>query len=369
MCDGKFCKAIERPEYEGLVFLSATTLELQLNKDTVRVLTFASSQGPASTPESDPEPVITKEQVASFARSVRLLTRAASGVIIDYESIPDSSENANDLYSTLLTELYGADITRMEVYAGADQPTLFSMTIPTGMTSIVHGVDMMCAPFAQISYHNSSTLRKLDIGLDTEADWRVLLYGGTEDLASFECLASLEMYISDTLYTTTWAAIADAAPFSALSTLDVSGGYPFDDDVLFRGSGQTMQSLRLPFSALVRNALGRFNVLKRKGAGRLNAVHIGPVTDVDNTFVAGLAVVPIKRQIRRILKVAAILSIQNDTSESQIVIFMAILCPKFVYVDIAPELRNAFGREIAWASCNHPFEPYADSIRRLIYKE
>ncbi|KAJ2364226.1 hypothetical protein H4S02_010933, partial [Coemansia sp. RSA 2611] len=48
---------------------------------------------------------------------------------------------------------------------------------------------------------------------------------------------------------------------------------------------------------------------------------------------------------------------------------LAVLCPKFAYVDPPPKLRNAFSREVAWASCNYSFEPYASSIRRLIYRD
>ncbi|KAJ2351788.1 hypothetical protein GGH92_001634 [Coemansia sp. RSA 2673] len=48
--------------------------------------------------------------------------------------------------------------------------------------------------------------------------------------------------------------------------------------------------------------------------------------------------------------------------------FLAILCPSFALLDISPKLRNPFSREIAWAAFNHPFEAYADSLRRLIYR-
>ncbi|KAJ2893763.1 hypothetical protein IWW38_002775 [Coemansia aciculifera] len=460
MCDGKFCKAIERPEYEGLVFLSATTLELRLNKEVVRVPTSASRPNLASTPASVSD--ITEEQVARFVRSVRSLTPAASGVTIAYESIADSSGNTDDLYFTLLTELYRVDITRMQAYSITGKPTLFGMTMPTGLASIVHGSDMVCYQFGWLAYYNSSTLRSLDIRLQTEDDWYALLYRDTDRLVEFECLESLRIHIYDASYTTTWAAIADAAPFPVLSTLYVSGGYPFDDDVLFKGNGQTMKSLRLPFSALARNALGRFNVLKRKGAERLSAVRIGAYFEEDEAFVAELAVVPIEQQIYSIMEVAVVVSTTEDTPDlhiydaiigapktsnlrhlelgrlnlyiagvidiisalptltslacdlqeprltamtspdskspsdlhakhyplssnlrkirvrytttatpsdlAKIAMLIAILCPKLVHVDIAPDLRDDFSREIAWGTYSRPFEPYADSIRRLIYK-
>ncbi|KAJ2768578.1 hypothetical protein GGI18_005564, partial [Coemansia linderi] len=44
---------------------------------------------------------------------------------------------------------------------------------------------------------------------------------------------------------------------------------------------------------------------------------------------------------------------------------LAILCPNLVQVDIPPKVRNDFGREVAWATFNDPFKPYAASIGRL----
>ncbi|KAJ2015652.1 hypothetical protein GGI14_004147 [Coemansia sp. S680] len=45
---------------------------------------------------------------------------------------------------------------------------------------------------------------------------------------------------------------------------------------------------------------------------------------------------------------------------------IAVICPKFVHVDIAVEIREVFRREIAWAMVSQPFKPYADSLRRLV---
>ncbi|KAJ2889771.1 hypothetical protein GGI21_006439, partial [Coemansia aciculifera] len=92
MCDGSFCKVIARPEYEGVVFLSATTLELRLDNDTMQSTTSASSSSLAFMPV----PVITREQAVDFARSVRSLTPAVTGITIGYEFISDSSANVND---------------------------------------------------------------------------------------------------------------------------------------------------------------------------------------------------------------------------------------------------------------------------------
>ncbi|KAJ1922899.1 hypothetical protein LPJ71_001036, partial [Coemansia sp. S17] len=44
---------------------------------------------------------------------------------------------------------------------------------------------------------------------------------------------------------------------------------------------------------------------------------------------------------------------------------IAILCPNFAQVDLSLKLRNKFSREVAWAMVSDPFEPYANSLRRL----
>ncbi|KAJ2696759.1 hypothetical protein H4218_004390 [Coemansia sp. IMI 209128] len=63
-------------------------------------------------------------------------------------------------------------------------------------------------------------------------------------------------------------------PFPTLSTLDFSGHYPFNDDVLFRGNGETLKNLSLPFSAITTNALGRLGILERLSATRMNSIRI-----------------------------------------------------------------------------------------------
>ncbi|KAJ2908178.1 hypothetical protein GGI21_003145, partial [Coemansia aciculifera] len=47
---------------------------------------------------------------------------------------------------------------------------------------------------------------------------------------------------------------------------------------------------------------------------------------------------------------------------------LVILCPSFTFLDIPPNLRNSFSREVAWAAFNRPFDAYTDSLRHLIYR-
>ncbi|KAJ2681374.1 hypothetical protein IWW39_006355, partial [Coemansia spiralis] len=60
---------------------------------------------------------------------------------------------------------------------------------------------------------------------------------------------------------------------------------------------------------------------------------------------------------------------EGDASTKQIAVVamqLAVLCPKFTFVDMSPGVRKVFRREIAWAMVKQPFKPYADSLRRLV---
>ncbi|KAJ2862036.1 hypothetical protein GGH94_004515 [Coemansia aciculifera] len=73
---------------------------------------------------------------------------------------------------------------------------------------------------------------------------------------------------------------------------------------------------------------------------------------------------PLSSNFRRLM-----IMTDNDVSAKKIAsvsMQIAVICPKFVHVDISIEMRKVFRREIAWAMVNQPFKPYADSLRRLI---
>ncbi|KAJ2743376.1 hypothetical protein GGI20_003785 [Coemansia sp. BCRC 34301] len=116
-------------------------------------------------------------------------------------------------------------------------------------------------------------------------------------------------------YTTTWTAIADVAPFPALSTLEVSGGYAFDDDLLFRGNSKTLRRLCIPFCAIARNALGRFKILKRGDVMCMDSICIGDATDADNVFIAEQSVL-IKQQMDDILETTRSLTLGDKTNDN-----------------------------------------------------
>ncbi|KAJ2690826.1 hypothetical protein IWW39_000486 [Coemansia spiralis] len=294
--------------HENISFPTANTLVLLLSK--------------AANDQTGMAPPISKEDVANFVRPLLQLTPAATSVSLRLFALSDTEPNYEQLYDALVSELHRGKITCLDVRNKLDDPATGSVSdFPlslslrgvSGLTSISHGPDIPCAPFSRLAYLNASTLKTLDIKLAEESDWTDLIYGGSEVSAVYSSLESLSLDIVNVPYPTNWAAIEGAKPFPKLSTLDLSGRYPFDDDLFFRGNGGTLQNLRILFRAIARNILGRFSVLKRSGVTRMNQIHIGEVSIVDRVFVDGSAKLPIKQQIQRMVEVTATLKQHHDT--------------------------------------------------------
>ncbi|KAJ2061673.1 hypothetical protein GGI17_002937 [Coemansia sp. S146] len=462
---GKFCEVIAKPQYESLMFSSATTLVLHLSNSTVNS-SKSSSYGYSC---NDLSAADIQGKAATIARSLLHLIPTAVGIVVSV--LPDQATQYHyyrqidfgGLYGKIVSELCQGSARSVQVFSKRnDSPISFNLSIVPGLTSITQESNISCAPFAELAYLNASTLKALGLRLANMTEWINVIYGGTTIPTSYTSLASLTLAISGISYSIIWAAIKDIAPFPVLSRLDISGGYPFDDDLLFRGNGGTMKTLRIPLSAIARNALGRFGVLKRSGVTRMTRICIDEVTEADREFLIANAGVPIERSIHSILEVARSLRAKDKVIDYRIykaifnapstailqcldfgyesldvgnvinllvalpslvsltcgvvefeesttlipanerpntlhakhyplstnfrvwrvpktsnskakdiayaAMLLAVLCPNFTHVDISPNLRNDFGREIIWAAFSDPFEPYSDSLRRLVYK-
>ncbi|KAJ2098318.1 hypothetical protein GGI09_003378 [Coemansia sp. S100] len=309
VCDGAFCEALSTIQYENLSFPTANTLVLLLSK--------------AADVDASTTTVTTKENVVDFARSLLCLTPAARNVSLRFLSFSETGPSYEKLYDALVSELYKGKVTSLDVRytlgqaaqtSAGDFPLSLSLQGVSGLTSIAHGPNVSCTPFARLAYHNAATLKILDIKIAEEKNWLDLIYGGTEVSAIYSELESLSLKVIVVPCTTTWAAVNDAAPFPKLLTLDLSGGYPFDDDLIFRGNGGTLQYLQIPFGTIGRNILGRFGVLERSKVTRMNRISIGEVTTEDKEFVDGSAEVSIEQQVQRMLEVAVTLKQDENTT-------------------------------------------------------
>ncbi|KAJ2862737.1 hypothetical protein GGH94_004071 [Coemansia aciculifera] len=222
------------------------------------------------------------------------------------------------LWNTLFSELFQGSVNSLRVYSKvkSERVTLSSMTI-SGLTCLTQQANLASAPFAELAYRNACTLRDLRIRTGTEANWRTMIYGGTQTPTVYSNLVSFTLSIGNIPSDTTWATIKDAEPFPALSTLEISEEYPFGDNLLFRGNGATLKNLRLSLHAITESVLGRSGVLGRSDVSRMNVVTTGLFSDwckpaySDENSAIG-------KQVHRILETTTMLKLTMDTAGLQI---------------------------------------------------
>ncbi|KAJ2491193.1 hypothetical protein IWW37_002544 [Coemansia sp. RSA 2050] len=381
---------------------------------------------------------------------------------IDKHNTGETNQQNRGLCNVLVSELCKGGVSRVEMDSapGCSLPS-FQLPGVSGLTGLIQGTGQVCAPFARIAYLNASTLKKLVLRSTTKTDWLALIYGDSKAPVVYASLTSLILKLDDIPRHTTWAKIEDVALFPTLVQLSIHGIYPFEDDLLYRGNGGSLQSLRTPFRVVSGNIMGSYDVFKRSGVTRMNMIELDTVTDVDNLIIAEQGNTAIKQQIDCMLLVVTQLRLANDTPDMQlfkaikmaprtavlehlmfcnlpfntdniievisalpslvslgcrlkryftnvkalpankqpsvlherhyplssnfrklviiadeddasakqvavVAMQLAVMCPKLAFVDMPPDMRKVFRREIAWAMANQPFKPYADSLRRLV---
>ncbi|KAJ1906288.1 hypothetical protein LPJ71_004332 [Coemansia sp. S17] len=458
LCDGSFCETISMSQYESLMFPLAKTLLLYLNKATESAPKDTSGHHSSQIPPSP----ICDWKVAGAAGSLLRLVPSAHSVRMQICSISDTEPDYLQFYNRLIVELCQGSIDSLNIHSWLDGSSLpLSLGGISGLTSLTQGLNIPCSTFTRLAFLNVSTLSTLDIGLNSENDWFELIYGGREHPAVYKNLASLTLEMGAIPYGARWEAIEDAEPFPVLSTLKVSGGYPFEDDLLFKGNGRTLQNLHVPFSALAKGIFGRFGVFKRSGVSRMKRVCTDAATAADKKYVVAKPDTLIEAQVHSILRVSSSLVIMGDTDECHIYLaiyaaptmaflrhlefatlvldashifqviaalpslysltcktsgcgpdieaipeserprdlytkyyplsykfgslhvtdvvsastedvahlamLLAVVCPSFRTANVLPALRREFSREVAWSMLNAAYQPYADSLRSLIY--
>ncbi|KAJ2067927.1 hypothetical protein GGH13_005113 [Coemansia sp. S155-1] len=308
MCNGAFCKVTSTVQFKGMMFPLASVLWVCFDEDR--------DDDCDSYSDSNGGVEITQEQVIRFACSLLRLAPNVTCVTVELLAINDNVPNYWQLYDVLVSELCHRRVSKLDVYSNqvSDPPSLDLHGVCELSRIFLESV-VLCTPFVHLAYCNTRTLKVLDIDGVEESDWRILIYGDTNVPATYTRLACLDMGIVNISYSMTWVTIADVAPFPVLRSLCVYNDYPFNDNLLFRGNGGTLQNLHLPFSALARNILGRFDILKRRGITRMNKISIGGVVDGDDEFLEGNVDGHIGQQIHRIHEVATVLSLVNDSSE------------------------------------------------------
>ncbi|KAJ2827112.1 hypothetical protein GGI24_002729 [Coemansia furcata] len=178
--------------------------------------------------------------------------------------------------------------------------------------TVMDGPNNDCLPYLVLAHINSRTLTALHANHLYERDWKILVCGYSKAPAVFTCLKTLLLHIVDSEYNTEWDKTNDIVMFPNLSTLEVTGSYPFTDDLLFRGNGSTLQTLYLPFKTMADNTLGELGILERKGVTKMKKIRFGDVTERDKIIVKRNGRGLVARQLYRILDVTTSLRLGDD---------------------------------------------------------
>ncbi|KAJ2828428.1 hypothetical protein FBU31_002922 [Coemansia sp. 'formosensis'] len=312
ICDEKSRCIHFRPNLKLPVFPSAATLMVCLDKDTT-----------ASYDEQEltPKGVLgaKRKSIVTFARALRRLTPAATGLGITFYSYSSADYLHGRLRNLLISELCCGTFTRLYAESLTGYPLLsFKLPVMSGLTSITHGFHSACIPFAILANRNAGTLQNLILLPETENDWRALIYGGTQTPVVYNSLTSLFLNFDSDLQEESWAAIEDVVSFPALRKLDIVDNYPLDDDLLFRGNGRTLQSLTIPPNMVIRNTLRRFGVLERSGVTRMDSITIKYEFARYDALVVGLDDDSIERQVHRMVEVATRFTLEDDTGDGHV---------------------------------------------------
>ncbi|KAJ2057200.1 hypothetical protein GGI17_005775 [Coemansia sp. S146] len=169
-----------------------------------------------------------------------------------------------------------------------------------------------------LAYLNSPSLTSLRAKIQHKHDWLDLVYGDTNVPAVFTCLKTLSLDITDVEYDHTWVGVKDVEMFPSLSSLEVTGAYPFVDDLLFRGNGASLQTLHVPFKTIATNILGELGILERAGVTRMKRIRFGEVAELDEKTIANNGRKFIAQQLYRIMDVATSLCLSSDGPDYEV---------------------------------------------------
>ncbi|KAJ2104827.1 hypothetical protein IW146_008499 [Coemansia sp. RSA 922] len=312
-----------RGKGDGVVFPYANNLVLILRKPREK-RTYSSTLFGHRAPPPPPPPVvpIDPKNVISFARFLLRLVPDASSLSTTFIAEKDVISDAAHPFDMLISELCKGGIKSLQArsYHRCCRVALGPMVI-TGLTSLTQSSTMFSSAFSALARLNAGTLIKLSVGLYEVADWPSYIHDDQKNATVYPKLTTLIVTVPQGIHIrheTTFDAIEDVVPFPKLVTLDVTGFYPFVDDLFFRGNGETLKNLRLPIVVFTRNVLSRYGVLGRYGVSRMNSVHIAMHADwyMDKYILNHIFLQDdetIERQLPAILEMTTTLVVSSDT--------------------------------------------------------
>ncbi|KAJ2047934.1 hypothetical protein GGI03_001263 [Coemansia sp. RSA 2337] len=273
-------EAQSRPSYETLSFPSATTFNLILEG-----LGYYSTEG-YSRGGTRLSVDFTSDVLVRLALSHFRFAPAAVNIGLHAPAWHRPKSGAERLCDVIVSELCKGRAKSLRVSSrNHGDIVLLELHSAPELTTIMSGSNNDYTSFAMLAYLNSRSLTSLVTRMHNERDWLDLIYGDTKVPAVFSRLKRLSLYISKTDYNNTWAGLKGVEMFPNLSSLKVTGAYPFIDDVLFRGNGATLQILHVPFKLVATNILGELGILDRKGVTWMRQIRFAKLTESDREHI------------------------------------------------------------------------------------
>ncbi|KAJ2824009.1 hypothetical protein GGI24_003526, partial [Coemansia furcata] len=141
------------------------------------------------------------------------------------------------------------------------------------LTHIDYAIGEDASKVLQLARLNAQTLQIIHIWSEYDVDISgLILDPGDGNYVEYPCLRSLTMLLTSVV-NKRQGCTKGAVPFPRLRRLVLNSGYPFGDDVLFRGNGATLEYLEIALYPGMVNMLKGFGVFTRTSHPRLECVN------------------------------------------------------------------------------------------------
>ncbi|KAJ2342753.1 hypothetical protein GGH92_005236, partial [Coemansia sp. RSA 2673] len=144
-----------------------------------------------------------------------------------------------------------------------------------GIRDLVHlryGIHGDSENVVQLTRRCALTLQSLDIVLPNAVDISGIARDADGNYAVYPHLLTLKSNLYMRWYSRQLCAFAGAVPFPNLRHISIIRIYPFDDDILFRGSAATLESLQVELSGALVGVIKRYSVFTRDSHPKLRCV-------------------------------------------------------------------------------------------------
>ncbi|KAJ2859737.1 hypothetical protein GGH94_005939 [Coemansia aciculifera] len=278
---GKSLQQLSSAPYDGCAFPLVRTLAFN-----IRVYKHSEEKRDYDHPTEDYKipPPGSEAKIYAFVQRVKDMAPAVSEIYLDTRDTDFEPSECNESHALLLvSQLYR--VVETTIVSERNNDLVFSPGLaPIGnLTSIkfdIHGCDYSILPLVR---QNAQSLQTLVVRLLMNLDISELIQypGDGGKYIEYPRLHTLDISGSDARQR---PGFNGAVPFPNLRRLTLLLRYPFDDDVLFRGNGATLENLSMMLHPAVVALLKRHNVFTRTSHPKLRVCSYGFRDDEPSAF-------------------------------------------------------------------------------------